>query len=66
MITCDLDCWTYVNPTQHARDGCKAYQNLNGHYLDVNNVDNMSTNLMCFVMELHQKRQNYVICIIVT
>ena len=66
VITCDLDCWTYVHPTQHARDGCKAYQNLNGHYLGVNNVDNLSTILMCFVMELHQKRQNYVICILVT
>ena len=37
------DCWTYVCPAQCARDGCEAYQNLNRHYLGVNNVDNMST-----------------------
>ena len=39
----ELDCWTYVCPTQCARDGHMAYQNLNRHYLGVNNVDNMST-----------------------
>ena len=39
----ELDCLTYVHPTQHARDGCMAYQNLNGHYLGVNNIGNMST-----------------------
>ena len=43
VITCELDCWTYVSPTLHATDGYMAYQNLNGHYLGVNNVDNMST-----------------------
>ena len=42
-VTCELDCWTYVCPTQHARDGHLAYQNLNGQYLGVNNIDNMST-----------------------
>ena len=42
-ITHELDCWTYVHPPHHARDGSMAYLNLNGHYLGVNNVDNMST-----------------------
>ena len=39
----ELDCWTYVHPTQHSKDGHSAYLNLHGHYLVVNNVDNMST-----------------------
>ena len=43
VITCELDCWMYVHPTQHTRDGHLAYQNLNEHYLGVNNMDIMST-----------------------
>ena len=43
VITCELDCWMYVHPTQHTRDGHLAYQNLNEHCLGVNNMDIMST-----------------------
>ena len=42
-ITRESDCWTYVRPAQRTRDGRMAFQNLDGHYLGVNNVDNMST-----------------------
>ena len=43
VIMHELDCWTYVRLTQHTIDGHLAYQNVNGHYLGVNNVNNMST-----------------------
>ena len=42
-LTWDQECWSYVHPDQHTRDGCLAYTGLEGHYLGVNNVDNMST-----------------------
>ena len=42
-MTHELDCWSYVYPAQHSSNGCTAYLNLNGHYLGVNGVDNMST-----------------------
>jgi hypothetical protein len=41
-LTRDKDCWTYARPAQKTRDGRLAYQSLRGHYLGVNNVDNMS------------------------
>jgi hypothetical protein len=42
-ITRAHNCWSYVRPAQHLRDGCMAFFGLRGHYLGVNNVDNMST-----------------------
>jgi hypothetical protein len=42
-LTRDKDCWSYVRPAQKTRDGRLAYQGLRGHYLGVNNVDNMSS-----------------------
>lgn len=42
-ITREMDCWTYVRPAQRNRDGRLAFNNLYGHYLGVNNVDNMAT-----------------------
>ena len=39
----DQDCWSYVRPAQRTRDGRLAFTGLKGHYLGVNNVDNMST-----------------------
>jgi hypothetical protein len=41
-LTRDEECWSYVRPAQRTRDGRLAYQGLRGHYLGVNNVDNMS------------------------
>ena len=43
VIMCELDCWMYVHPAQHSKDGHSAYLSLNRHYLGVNNIDNMST-----------------------
>ena len=42
-LTRDHECWSYVRPAQRSRDGRLAYMGLKGHYLGVNNVDNMST-----------------------
>ena len=33
----------YVHPAQHSKDGHSTNLNLHGHYLVVNNIDNMST-----------------------
>ena len=41
-LTCKHDCWTCVHPAR-TRDGRLGYNGLEGHYLGVNNVDNMST-----------------------
>lgn len=41
-LTRDHDCWSYVRPAQRGRDGRRAFLGLKGHYLGVNNVDNMS------------------------
>lgn len=41
-ITRDNDCWTYTKPVQRTRDGRLAFLSLYGHYLGVNNVDNMA------------------------
>jgi hypothetical protein len=40
-LTREQECWSYVCPAQCTRDGHLAYQGLCGHYLGVNNVDNM-------------------------
>jgi hypothetical protein len=40
-LTREQECWSYVRPAQCTRDGSLAYQGLCGHYLGVNNVDNM-------------------------
>ena len=37
------NCWTYVHPVQCTQDGHLGYIGLKSHYLGVNNVDNMST-----------------------
>ena len=42
-LTRDHECWSYVRPAQRSCDGRLAYMGLKGHYLGVNNVDNMST-----------------------
>ena len=42
-LTRDQDCWSYVRPAQRTRDGRMAFMGLKGHYLGVNNVDNMSS-----------------------
>ena len=42
-LTRDKDCWSYVRPAQRNRDGRAAFQGLKGHYLGMNNVDNMSS-----------------------
>jgi hypothetical protein len=36
------DCFSYIRPAQRTRDGRQAFYGLKGHYLGVNNVDNMS------------------------
>jgi hypothetical protein len=41
-VTRDNACWTYAKPAQHTRDGRLAFLSLYGHYLGVNNVDNMA------------------------
>lgn len=41
-VTRDNDCWTYTKPAQRTRDGRLAFLSLYGHYLGVNNVDNMA------------------------
>jgi hypothetical protein len=41
-LTREEECWSYVRPAQRTRDGRLAYQGLRGHYLGINNVDNMS------------------------
>jgi len=41
-VTRDYDCWTYTKPAQRTRDGHLAFLSLYGHYLGVNNVDNMA------------------------
>lgn len=38
----DHECWSYVRPAQRTRDGRVAFFGLKGHYLGINNVDNMS------------------------
>ena len=42
-LTCNHECWSYVHPAQHNHDGCLTFTGLKGHYLGVNNVDNMSS-----------------------
>ena len=42
VITCGLDCWTYVHTAQHTTDGCLAYQNLNRLCLGVNNMSTLA------------------------
>ena len=42
-ITREQECWTYVRPAQRTRDGRLAYTGLRGHYLGINNVDNLAT-----------------------
>lgn len=42
-LTREKECWSYVKPAQRSRNGRLAYQGLRGHYLEVNNVDNMSS-----------------------
>lgn len=42
-LTRDKECWTYVRPGQRPRDGRLAFQGLEGHYLGVNNADNMAS-----------------------
>ena len=42
-LTRDQECWSYVRPAQRTRDGRMAFMGLKGHYLGVNNVDNMSS-----------------------
>ena len=39
----DHECWSYVRPAQRNHDGRLAFSGLKGHYLGVNNVDNMSS-----------------------
>jgi hypothetical protein len=51
-LTRDHDCWTYVRPAQRTRDGRQAYLGLYGHYLGVNNVDNMATKAESKLMSL--------------
>jgi hypothetical protein len=41
-MTREKDCFTYVRPAQAQRDGRKAVLGLEGHYLGINNVDNMA------------------------
>jgi hypothetical protein len=42
-LTRQHDCWSYIRPAQCSHDGRMAFLGLKGHYLGVNNVDNMST-----------------------
>ena len=42
-LTRDHECWSYVRPAQRNHDGRLAFSGLKGHYLGVNNVDNMSS-----------------------
>jgi hypothetical protein len=42
-LTRQHDCWSYICPAQRSHDGRMAFLGLKGHYLGVNNVDNMST-----------------------
>lgn len=39
----DKEWWTYLRVGQRARDGRLAFLRVRGHYLGVNNVDNMAT-----------------------
>ena len=41
-ITRGLDCWSYVKPDQHTRNGLLAFHNLYKHYLGNNNFDHMA------------------------
>ena len=41
-LTRDLECWSYVMPSQKNRDGRSTFLNLKIHYLGVNNVNNMA------------------------
>lgn len=41
-LTRDHECWTYVRPAQRQRDGRMAFTGLDGHYLGINNIDNMA------------------------
>ena len=38
----DKDWWTYLRVAQRTRDGRLGFQKVKGHYLGVNNVDNMA------------------------
>jgi len=42
-LTHDHECWSYVRPAQRTRDGRMAFESLKGHYLGVNNADNMAS-----------------------
>ena len=42
-LTRNHECWSYVCPAQRNHDGRLAFSGLKGHYLGVNNVDNMSS-----------------------
>ena len=46
-LTCEHDCLTHVCPAQHTHDGRLGYNGSKGHFLGVNNVDNMSTHVEC-------------------
>jgi hypothetical protein len=42
-ITREHDCWTYVKPAQHTKDGRRDFLLLWDHSLGPNNVDNMAS-----------------------
>ncbi len=41
-LTCNHECWSYVWLAQRTRDGRMAFESLKGHYLGVNNADNIA------------------------
>ena len=42
-LTRDHECWTYVKPAQHARDGRQGYMLLFDHYLGQNSMANQAS-----------------------
>jgi hypothetical protein len=42
-ITRAHECWTYLKPAQHTKDGRHAFLLLWNHFLRPNNVDNMAS-----------------------
>jgi hypothetical protein len=42
-ITRAHDCWTYVKPAQHTKDGIRALLLLWNHFIGPNNVDSMAS-----------------------
>ena len=53
VITRDLDCRNYVELSQMARYGMKAYRDLWDHFLRPDNVDNMASEAERIVAATH-------------